>query len=186
MQDRLSTYPGRIRLIPVQGQENTYDIERADEPSQLGTELKTDTLLSDTTAALLGLDASTGTPNAAFGKLKSLLNTVAAQIGPKEIGSYVGTGVYGTTNRNKLTFDFEPKILFLEDLCIVRGATNLGSIYFGWSGKTVYWWSSQGALAQKNADGFTYHYAAIGWDESDDEQQDSPSVSIVDDVLVVS
>lgn len=35
--DRIPTYPGRVKLIPVPGQENTYDMVRADEPIEPGT-----------------------------------------------------------------------------------------------------------------------------------------------------
>ena len=35
--DRVPTYPGRVKLIPVAGQENTYDMVRADEPIEVGT-----------------------------------------------------------------------------------------------------------------------------------------------------
>ena len=35
--DRISTYPGRVKLIPVPGQENTYDMVRADGPVESGT-----------------------------------------------------------------------------------------------------------------------------------------------------
>ena len=35
--DRISTYPGRVKLIPVPGQANTYDMVRADEPIEPGT-----------------------------------------------------------------------------------------------------------------------------------------------------
>lgn len=35
--DRVSTYPGRIRLIPVAGQDGVYDMVRADEPTVVGT-----------------------------------------------------------------------------------------------------------------------------------------------------
>lgn len=37
VKDRIPTYPGRIKLIPVPGQENTYDMVRADEPIEPGT-----------------------------------------------------------------------------------------------------------------------------------------------------
>ena len=59
MKDRVPTYPGRVRLIPVAGQENTYDIVRADEPQQEGTPINKATLLDDATAEKLGL---TGDP----------------------------------------------------------------------------------------------------------------------------
>ena len=35
--DRIPTYPGRVKLIPVAGQANTYDLVRADEPLVAGT-----------------------------------------------------------------------------------------------------------------------------------------------------
>lgn len=37
VKDRIPTYPGRIKLIPVAGQANTYDMVRADEPIEPGT-----------------------------------------------------------------------------------------------------------------------------------------------------
>lgn len=35
--DRIPMYPGRVKLIPVAGQANTYDLVRADEPIEPGT-----------------------------------------------------------------------------------------------------------------------------------------------------
>lgn len=58
MKDRASLYPGRIKLIPVPGQENTYDMVRADQPTQDGDPLSKETFLKDVTAALFGLDNS--------------------------------------------------------------------------------------------------------------------------------
>ena len=55
MQDRVPLYPGRVKLTPVSGQENTYDMVRADEPTQEGTPLNKSTLLKDATASLFGL-----------------------------------------------------------------------------------------------------------------------------------
>ena len=37
--NRVSKYPGRVRMIPVAGQANTYDMVRADEPTEEGTPL---------------------------------------------------------------------------------------------------------------------------------------------------
>lgn len=54
MKDRVPTYPGRVKLVPVSGQANTYDMVRADEPVVEGTLLNKATLLSDETAAVLG------------------------------------------------------------------------------------------------------------------------------------
>ena len=55
MQDRVSLYPGRVTLAPVSGQANTYDMVRADSPTQEGTPLNKASLLKDTTAAMFGL-----------------------------------------------------------------------------------------------------------------------------------
>lgn len=57
MQDRVSLYPGRVKLEPVAGQANLYDLTRADQPTQEGTPLNKASLLKDTTAALYGLGA---------------------------------------------------------------------------------------------------------------------------------
>lgn len=35
--DRVPTYPGRVKLAPVSGQSNTYDMIRVDEPIVVGT-----------------------------------------------------------------------------------------------------------------------------------------------------
>lgn len=49
MKDRVPLYPGRVKLTPVSGQENTYDMVRADQPTQEGTPLNKATLLTDET-----------------------------------------------------------------------------------------------------------------------------------------
>ena len=68
MKDRIPKYPGRVKLTPVEGQANTFDMIRADEPEQEGTPLNKKTLLTDETASLFGLgeDATVGD---AFGVL---------------------------------------------------------------------------------------------------------------------
>lgn len=55
MQDRIPLYPGRVRMTPVAGKANTFDMVRADDPTQAGTPLNKATLLKDATAALYGL-----------------------------------------------------------------------------------------------------------------------------------
>ena len=55
MQDRVPLYPGRVKLNPVSGQANTFDLTRADQPTQEGTPINKASLLKDTTAALFGL-----------------------------------------------------------------------------------------------------------------------------------
>lgn len=58
MKDRVSRYPGRVRLTPVDGNPGVYDMERADEPSEPGTALSKSNLLKDSTAALFGQPSS--------------------------------------------------------------------------------------------------------------------------------
>lgn len=55
MQDRIPLYPGRVKMTPVAGQANTFDMVRADDPTQAGTPLNKATLLKDATSALFGL-----------------------------------------------------------------------------------------------------------------------------------
>ena len=50
MKDRIPTYPGRVRLIPVAGQANTYDMIRADSPQLEGTPINLGNLLDDGSA----------------------------------------------------------------------------------------------------------------------------------------
>lgn len=58
MQDRVPLYPGRVKMTPVAGQANTFDMVRADDPTQAGTPLNKASLLKDATAALFGLTAA--------------------------------------------------------------------------------------------------------------------------------
>lgn len=55
MQDRSPKYPGRVKLLPVAGQENIYDMTRADEPDDTGTPFNKRTMLQDSTAQFLKL-----------------------------------------------------------------------------------------------------------------------------------
>ena len=116
MKDRVPTYPGRVKLIPVAGQANTYDIVRADEPQQEGTPLNKSTLLSDTTKSALGLTQSDPTVNDALAKIKNLIDAANYYTDSKaqiEAGHYSGTGTYGENNPNSLSFDFAPKVLIV-------------------------------------------------------------------------
>lgn len=54
MKDRSSRYPGRVKLIPVEGQPDVFDMQLVDEPIEVGTPLNTETLLND--AAVTAID----------------------------------------------------------------------------------------------------------------------------------
>ena len=97
MQDRVSKYPGRVTLIPVQGLENTYTMKRADEPTQPGTPLNKSTLLTDATANLMG--GAVQTPDDAFKRLLLLSQTggmVTVHVTPLDespVGNLLVTGI---------------------------------------------------------------------------------------------
>ena len=127
MQDRVPLYPGRVKILPVAGQANTFDMVRADEPTQAGAPLTKATFLKDATAALFG-KTNAAVPDDILNLLsKSVLaqtvggdTTLTDVLGTKltvggliESGSYVGTGVNGPGNENSLTFSFVPYMVVI-------------------------------------------------------------------------
>lgn len=66
MKDRIPTHPGRVKLLPVPGEANTYDMERADDPMEEGTPLNKKNLLSDRTADVIGLPREAATVDTAL------------------------------------------------------------------------------------------------------------------------
>lgn len=96
MKNRVPTYPGRVTMTPVSGAANTYDMVRADVPIDAGTPLNKETLLQDSTAALLGLETD-ATPDDA---LKALINKLtAAQSEVSTLTTKVnGLITYGTSD----------------------------------------------------------------------------------------
>ena len=191
MQDRASLYPGRVKLVPVAGQENTYDMVRADSPTQEGTQLNKDSLLKDATAALLGGD-ETMVPDEALVALKTMLDGISASsIGAAriELGNYTGTGVNAGTAKT-LTFSFKPKVVIIAGpgsyvtskfgtAIFMQGEVNsksdiggssgsetvVGYLYdLTWSGNSVTWKGRGSSSAEYclNKSGATYYYVAIG------------------------
>lgn len=105
-----------------------------------------------------------------------------------EVGGYVGTGTYGSSNPNSLTFGFEPQLVAIfapaekgdnaAKLFMLRnvlGASildfdgNNNGVIVTWSEKSVSWYtylSSSSALGrytyQMNYPNYTYRYIAIG------------------------
>ena len=105
MFDRIPENPGRVKITPENGGVAYYaTMERADNPVQVGTPLNKATLLTDETAALLGLNAD-AVPDDAFDALSHRAQFAS--------GSYEGTGTYGVDNPCTLTFDFAPKMVFM-------------------------------------------------------------------------
>ena len=120
MKDRIPTYPGRVKIVPVEGKTNVYDMTRADNPTQDGTPLNKTTFLKDTTAAMFGLGYD-AVPDDVFKAIGNMLDgrvRIAA-------GTYIGTGTYGEAYPCTLTFPFFPKFVYLfktPDIYAVTGA----------------------------------------------------------------
>lgn len=190
MQDRIPLYPGRVKMTPVAGQANTYDMVRADDPTQAGTPINKATLLKDATAALFG-KTNAAVPDDILSLLsKSVLAqtvggntdltdvlgtklTVGVQI---ETGSYVGTGNYGASNPNTLTFASQPKLVIIFGGYTIfamnpaqraptfssEGDDRYYTCHLTWSGNQLSWLSYANERYQCNTAGETYHYIAIG------------------------
>lgn len=82
MRDRVSLYPGRVKLTPVAGETDTFDMVRADAPTDVGTELSKKTLLQDSTEiSLFGSAADRTVDDAIAGiaeRLKLIMSDSAA------------------------------------------------------------------------------------------------------------
>ena len=90
--------------------------------------------------------------------------------------SYIGTGTYGNANAIKFTFDFVPKVVFVQNtstyyyhMTVVYGM--LGAVMYeryntltnvNWKDNTVSWYSESSALEQLNESKITYKVVAIG------------------------
>ena len=100
-------------------------------------------------------------------------------------GTYTGDATYGESHPNTLTFDFEPKLVIVQDLLgsamdvpadleskstmlMIRG---LDRFYFcnmnqyvilTWEGNSVSWYNTQSPRYQHNSDNADYLYLAIG------------------------
>ena len=77
IKNRVPTYPGRVKLLPVEGQAGTYTLTRADEPTEPGTAVnkalldaigvhQLDYAKSGTVHALTGLNGATGVLSCQF------------------------------------------------------------------------------------------------------------------------
>lgn len=159
MFDRIPKNPGRVKITPESGGAAYYaTMERADNPTQEGTPLNKETLLTDETAALYGLE-NDAVPNEVFAAVKNLLENHEVSInGRAQIvyGTYTGTGTYGSSNPNTLTFDFVPKIIFFGD---GRGTGFLNKWIVG-SGSTLIVYDGDGA-SLSNTGGYQSADASI-------------------------
>ena len=95
MKDRVPLYPGRVKLTPVAGQANTYDMSRADSPQQEGTPLNKASLLTDATAEAIGLSGDPTVNDALF--------VLSQTIPTAEVRVYGDTGTTVTITRGGKT-----------------------------------------------------------------------------------
>jgi hypothetical protein len=94
--DRVPLYPGRVRMTPVSGQANTYDMVRADQPVQEGTPInkalfdkKADVLTENVTVyvAKSGNDSiGDGTSGKPYATIQKAIDSI-----PKNLGGFVAT-----------------------------------------------------------------------------------------------
>lgn len=185
MQDRVPLYPGRVKLTPVSGQENTYDMVRADEPTQEGDPLSKATFLKDATAALFGLGAN-AVPDDVFRTLGAELRvtteagtvvtaskdniTVSAiadssGLAVLKIPGFGTWTVSATINGVSISINYEIKAIAQYELAL---STNLETA--GWevidsiskSGNAASVWSV-GDKKTINIDGTDYQFHIIGF-----------------------
>ena len=95
-------------------------------------------------------------------------------------GSYVGTGTYGASNQNSLTFDFVPKLVLIMGVSsngyVGRWVYGSSGMFIDWtmgeisgtvnmvtlSNKTLTWYNTSYADRQMNSSDTEYCYVAIG------------------------
>jgi len=95
-----------------------------------------------------------------------------------ETGSYTGTGTYGSTNPNTLTFSFAPKLVAITSYLNEHGQLSVfvnpatrgfaidgnyepGNVTLTWNDKTVSWYGADKSV-QQNYDSRVYNYVALG------------------------
>lgn len=90
-------------------------------------------------------------------------------------GSYTGTGVYGNSNKNTITVDFKPMLVFLNGKIVFqRGGgsptysitgnnqTDSGKYYYSWGNNSISWYNIVSANDQYNSEGTEYSYIVFG------------------------
>ena len=100
-------------------------------------------------------------------------------------GTYTGDGTYGEENPTTLTFDFEPKLIIIQNasgsslypphlieiratFLFVHGLSQFlldelkQVVPLTWNGTTVSWYNGNSAVYQANQTNHTYVYFAVG------------------------
>lgn len=176
MNDRVANHPGRWKLTPVTGTTDTYDFERADDPTVEGTKLNKATFLPDAVASAIA--AATGGSNInlpadALNAIASALSTIGLSNNAKiEALSYTGSG----NNSKQINFSIKPRIVFVFDTngvisdyrqMWIYNITKGSSCSFGYSESnkrltiTASGYPAQPGPAM-NASATTYYVVAVG------------------------
>lgn len=100
-------------------------------------------------------------------------------------GSYNGTGQFGESHKNSLSFDFTPVAVFVGAPGNTSDTAFPGALFRGmnqghsdysysegwdtqlhltWQARGVSWYSTSDQYHQMNASGYTYYYVALGDD----------------------
>ena len=152
-----------------------------------------DDCLTNSTKTAYGLGSS-AVPNSIFATARTLIQNAQDTADSKclvETGSYVGTGTYGSDNKNSLTFGGVPKMLVVSagastaysssrtnTLMIIlygmtglvmtsmdsSGTNNMTLVHISQSGSNISWYGSDTsgtAEGQLNKSGTTYYYVAL-------------------------
>lgn len=152
-----------------------------------------DDCLTNSTRTAYGLGSS-AVPNSIFAIARTLIQNAQDTADSKclvETGSYVGTGTYGSDNKNSLTFGGVPKMLVIMSVASVKANNNIDygqmiyltgmsgqvvaisgnsptsettTVLLSVSGNTISWYdegSYASAETQLNGSGTTYYYVAL-------------------------
>jgi hypothetical protein len=112
--------------------------------------------------------------DAALGELSGQIGAVKSSAPKLVMGSYTGTGLYGSGNTVTLTFDTQPLLIFIHSpqghsvvlrqgisttytVCNVYGH----SVYATWKENTVTLEFNQYTVSEFNASGMPYQYDAL-------------------------
>lgn len=133
-------------------------------PKDIGQQV----LLNDSSLrSLLGITTSNPSINDAIAQL----NTNAEN--SIEMGSYVGTGQYGSTHPNSLSFSFNPRFVYIMGWnsgafikeapwgVITEFSSSSDLMPVTWGNKTMSWYNGTSELQQLNHENDTYYYIAF-------------------------
>lgn len=151
--------------------------------------LTVDTNLQNITNNISTINNDIITINSDIDTINNNINDLQALIDTKakiQFGSYQGTGSYGSRSPNSLVFNFNPKIVIIQDssqdnfICIgiliynsetiysvlARGSYNSTELYITWNNNQVSWYTQAGGIGnpeyQMNTSNHKYNYIALG------------------------